>query len=91
MYASWDMAHNRQMDQLKLWLIEVGAPPKKTPGDVIILQLCTRNYKYMMYSSWDMVCNGWADGLMEKVTYRGGCPTSKIIKGVKIFLQKLGV
>ena len=33
---------------------------KKTPGDIIILHMCTKNYDQMMYSSWDMVhdrCN----------------------------------
>ena len=43
----------------------------------------------MMYSSWNMVRNGWTDRRMdgrmdrrmdewmEEVTYRGGCPNSK--------------
>ena len=31
---------------------------KKTPGDIIILHMCTKNYDQMMYSSWDMVCDG---------------------------------
>ena len=33
---------------------------KKTPGDIIILHMCTKNYDQMMYASWDMVrdrCN----------------------------------
>ena len=46
-------------------------------GDIIILQMCTKNYDHMMYG--DMVSNrwmdGWMDGQMEKVPYRGGCPT----------------
>ena len=28
---------------------------KKTPGDIIILHMCTINYDQKMYSSWDMV------------------------------------
>ena len=63
---------------------------KKTPGDIIILHMCAKNYDQMMYGSWDMVCNGRMDkqtdrqteGQMEKVTYRGGAPPkymSKII------------
>ena len=44
---------------------------KKNPGDIIILHMCTKNYDQMMYSSWDMAC----DGQIEKVTYTGGCPT----------------
>ena len=28
---------------------------KKTPGDIIILHICTKHYDHMMYSFWDMV------------------------------------
>ena len=48
---------------------------KKTPGDIIILHTCTKNYDQIMYGSWDMVRNRRMDRRMEKVTYRGGCPT----------------
>ena len=38
---------------------------KKTTG-IIILHICTKNHDYMMYGSWDMVCDGqmdeWTDG-----------------------------
>ena len=30
---------------------------KKTPGDITILHVCTKNYDQMMYGSWDMVCD----------------------------------
>ena len=30
---------------------------KKTPGDIIILHICTTNYNHMMYDSWDMECD----------------------------------
>ena len=30
---------------------------KKMPGDIIILQKCTKNHD-MLYCSWDMVCDG---------------------------------
>ena len=30
---------------------------KKTPGDIIILYMCTKNNDHMMYGSWDMVRN----------------------------------
>ena len=30
---------------------------KKTPRDVIILQMCTKNQDHMMYASWDMEYN----------------------------------
>ena len=52
---------------------------KQTSGDIIILQMCTKNYDDMMHGSWNMVCD-WGtdigmDGQTEKVTYRGGCTT----------------
>ena len=31
---------------------------KKTPGDNIILHICTKNYDHMKYSSGDVVRNG---------------------------------
>ena len=31
---------------------------KKTPGDIINLHKCTKNYDQMMYGSSDMVCHG---------------------------------
>ena len=34
---------------------------KKTTRDIIILHMCTKNYDYMIYSSWDMVCDRWMD------------------------------
>ena len=34
---------------------------KKTPGDIIILHMCTENYDEMMYGSWGMVYNGQTD------------------------------
>ena len=30
---------------------------EKTPGDIIILHICTINDNHMMYGSWDMECN----------------------------------
>ena len=52
---------------------------KKTRGD-IILHMCTKNYHQMMFLTHgarqtDGQTNGQTDGWMEKVTYRGGCPT----------------
>ena len=34
---------------------------KKMARDIIILQLCTKNYDQMMYSSWDTVCDAQTD------------------------------
>ena len=35
---------------------------KKTPGDIIILHMCTKNYDQMMYNSLDVVRDGRTDG-----------------------------
>ena len=32
---------------------------KGTPGDIIILNNCTKNHNQMLYCSWDMVCDGY--------------------------------
>ena len=84
-YCSWDMAHDRCNFHFSFWAIFCPFTSitwktkifemKKTPGDIILLHMCTKNYDYMMYSSWDMVCNGRTDRQKEKVAYRGGCPT----------------
>ena len=71
MYGSWDMVRDRR-NYFSFWAIFCPFTPvtaqkiktlkkwKKTPGDIIILHTCTKNYDQMMYSSWDMVrdrCN----------------------------------
>ena len=40
---------------------------KKTLGDIIILHMCTRNYK-MIYGSWDMVCDRWMNRQTDRWT-----------------------
>ena len=32
---------------------------EKTPGDIIILHKCTKNYDHMLYCSLDMARNGF--------------------------------
>ena len=61
MYGSRDMEHNQH--NLSFWTIVCPFLPsnnpenqnfgkmKKTPGDIIILHMCTINDNYMMYSS----------------------------------------
>ena len=37
---------------------------KNTPGDIIILQMCTKNYDHMMYGTVPEICcttEGWTD------------------------------
>ena len=48
---------------------------KKTPGDIIILHMCTKNNYHIMHSSWNMLGDRWRDRQTEKVTYRGEFPT----------------
>ena len=43
---------------------------KKTPGDINILHMCTKNYDEMMYSSRDMVRDGRTDRQMDRPTDR---------------------
>ena len=121
---------------------------KKTPGDIIILHNCTKNYDYRIYCSWGMACDRcncyffslghflsfyplnspqnqifkkwkkhleisssyicgpkimirwctfpeiWCmtdrqtDRLMEKVIYKGGCPTWGVVKFLRPLFQK---
>ena len=85
MYSSWDMVHDRY-NYFLFWAIFCPFTPnspknqnfekmKETPRDIIILHMCTKNYDQMINGSWDMVCDRWMDGWMEKVTCRRGCPT----------------
>ena len=95
LYYFWDILCDRCSCYFSFWAIfcPFTTPPspltaqkitilkkwKKTPGDIIILHVCTRNYDQMMYGSWGMVqdrrTDRQTDGWTEKVTYRGGCPT----------------
>ena len=43
---------------------------KKTTGDIIILDMWTKNYDHMMYSSWDMVSKRWMDRWTDRWTNR---------------------
>ena len=86
--GSWDIKHNRVFVIMGHFL---GFDPsnnsknqnfekmKKKYGDIIISQICYKNYDHMMNGSWDMVHDRWMGRRMEKVTYRGGCPTWKFI------------
>ena len=65
---------------------------KKTPGDISILHIFTKNDNYMMYGSWDTECNG--QNFLSFWTIF--CPFTpltawkiKILKNWKIFLEIL--
>ena len=71
LYWYWDMVCNRcnyfsflaifcNFTPLTAQKIKISKKWKKTPGDIIILHMCTKHYDEMMYSSWGMVrdrCN----------------------------------
>ena len=73
MYGFWDMVLDRCNCYLSFWVmfcpftlltpqkIKILKKWKKTPGDVIILLTCTKNYDQMMYSSQDMLRDRWTD------------------------------
>ena len=69
MYDSWDMVRDR-CNYFSFWVIFCPFTPltaqkinilkkwKKTPRDIIILYMCTKNYDQIMNSSLDMVRDG---------------------------------
>ena len=67
--CSLDMTHRRCNCYFSFWAIfcpfTSNSPKnqnlkkvKKTPGDIIILQKCTKNHDHMLCCSGDMVCDG---------------------------------
>ena len=65
MYDFWDIECDRQIffsfwtifclfDLLTTQNIKILKKIKKTPGNIIILQMCTLNDNHMMYGFWDM-------------------------------------
>ena len=84
MYDFWDMVRNRCNCYFSFWAnfctftplkaqkVKIFEKMKKTPGNIIILQMCTK-----IMIRWCLVpeiCCA-TDAWTEKVTYRGGCPT----------------
>ena len=51
--------------------------------DIIILQMCTKNYDHMMYSSWDMVHNRWPFSITRKNKCLGFLFNSQYLKSFK--------
>ena len=65
-YCSRDMASVRCNCYFSFWAIFCPFTPqrnqnfkklKTNPGDIIILQKCTKNHDLMLYCSWDMACD----------------------------------
>ena len=83
LYYSWDMVHDGS-NHFSFWAIFCPFTPqqpkkpkfemKKTPGDIIILHTCTKNYDQMMYGSWDMVHDRQTDR-RKKWHIEVGAPT----------------
>ena len=73
LYCFWDMASDRCNCYFLFWATFCPFTPpnspknqnftkmKNTPGDIIILHMCTKNYDQMMYGPWDMVHNRQMD------------------------------
>ena len=59
---------------------------KKTPGDIIILHMYTKNYNQMMCDSWDMVHNEWMNG-QKKWHIEVGAPPKNSRKVFKKILS----
>ena len=70
LYCSWDMMCDRCNCYFTFWAIfcpfnplscpknKISKKWKKTPGDIIILDKCTKNHDHMLYFSWDMAHDG---------------------------------
>ena len=70
MYGFWDMVCDRCNCYFSFWdifclftpqttqKIKILKKLKKSPRDIIILKICTKNYDQMMYGSWDMMHDG---------------------------------
>ena len=69
MYGSWETEH--MMDRIccyfdHYWPFYLSNNPKyqsfeemsKALGDIIVLHMCTINHNHMMYSSWNIECDG---------------------------------
>ena len=68
MYSPWDMVRDA-CNYFSFWATFcpfIHYQPKKSklkktkknkPGDIIILNVCTKNYDQVLYASWDMVCD----------------------------------
>ena len=71
---------------LKAKKINIFEKMKKAPGDIIIWQMCTRNYGQMMYGSWDMLCDRWTDrqtNVWKKWNIEVGSPPKNILNYFK--------
>ena len=98
LHCSWDMAHVRY-NYFSFWAIFCSFTPltaqkikilkkwkKKTPGDIIILHMYTKNYNQMMCDSWDMVHNEWMNG-QKKWHIEVGAPPKNSRKVFKKILS----
>ena len=88
LHCSWDMARDRCNCCFSFLAIFCPFTPlnrpknqnfwkmKKTPEDIIILHMSSKNYDQMMNSSWDMVQDGRTDR-QKKWHIEAGAPPKK--------------
>ena len=68
--------------------IKIFKKMKKTPGDITILHICTKNYNQMMYSSWDMVRDRRMDG-WKKSHIEVGAPPKNLTRQIQKNLKNI--
>ena len=70
LYCSWDLARDRCNCYFSFWAICCPFTPltlkkwtfqehEKKPGDIIILNIWTKNHNHMLYCSQDTACDRW--------------------------------
>ena len=65
MYGSWNIERNRQFFVILDHFLPFSHPKnlknfekmRKKAGDIIILDMCTKNHDHMLYCFWDMPCD----------------------------------
>ena len=65
MYGSWNIECNRQFFVILDHFLPFSHPEnlknsekmRKKAGDIIILDMCTKNHDHMLYCFWDMPCD----------------------------------
>ena len=82
LFCSWDMARDGCNFYFSFWAIfcrftaittqriKITKKFKQTSRDIIISQLCTKNYRHMMDGSWCMVQYGWTERQIDGRTDR---------------------
>ena len=99
LYCSWDMVHDRWgLFFFSFWVFFfpftlTARRYHLSPGDIITLHTCSKNYDQLIYSSWYIVHNGWTYGQTDrrkKWHIEVGVPPKKFIStnAYSILLKK---